>query len=182
MTQATENTQALQALPPVQGVPIGTILAYGGDISQSSILVSLSNAGWLFCNGDPYSTSDYPDLYNVIGFYFGGNLSTIFNVPNLQGQFLRGVSNGTGTDPDANSRTTSGTNGSTGDKVGSYQVDAFASHNHVLPYNNSPQSKGDNGGRLGFIGDPKQNSEDTGGSETRPKNIYVNFIIKAKNV
>ena len=66
--------------------PVGTIIAYMGKTAP---------AGYLFCNGSVYNIASYPDLsahiktqfgsYN----YFGGDGSSTFAVPNLQGEFLR---------------------------------------------------------------------------------------------
>jgi hypothetical protein len=70
--------------------------------------------------------------------------------------------------------------GATGDQVGSVQAHQFKSHTHSFskPY---IASRGDDGsttysevGNTETTGD----TEATGGSETRPKNAYVNYIIK----
>jgi microcystin-dependent protein len=42
--------------------------------------------GWAFCNGAQLSISQYNTLYNLIGTTFGGNGTTVFNLPNLQGR------------------------------------------------------------------------------------------------
>lgn len=48
-------------------------------------------AGWLECNGQVISRSEYSRLFGLIGTRFGaGNGSTTFNLPNLQDQFIRG--------------------------------------------------------------------------------------------
>lgn len=49
-------------------------------------------AGFLLCNGQTVSRTDYAALYNVIGTAFGfGDGSTTFNVPDYRGCFLRGL-------------------------------------------------------------------------------------------
>lgn len=54
--------------------PIGTVLDYAG---------SGVPAGWLACNGQAVSRSEYQFLFNVIGTTYGaGDGSTTFNVPN----------------------------------------------------------------------------------------------------
>jgi hypothetical protein len=69
--------------------------------------------------------------------------------------------------------------GNPGNQVGSVQADAFKSHTHTnnllggwstryVNYNGS-------GGSYGF---QETASSATGGSETRPINAYVNYIIK----
>ncbi len=63
--------------------PIGTILAFGG----SEIPV-----GWHLCDGTAVSRTAYAELFAIIGTNFGvGDGSTTFNLPDLQGEFLRGA-------------------------------------------------------------------------------------------
>ena len=63
--------------------PIGTILAFGG----SDIPV-----GWHLCDGTAVSRTAYAELFAIIGTNFGvGDGSTTFNLPDLQGEFLRGA-------------------------------------------------------------------------------------------
>jgi microcystin-dependent protein len=112
-------------------VPIGTILAYAGDVDGNA-RGSLETQGWLVCDGAEYAESDYPDLENTIGTYYGtASKAGMFKVPDLQGFFLRGLDGGTGRDPDANSRTSLYYGGNEGNKVGSYQGDELKSHTHT---------------------------------------------------
>ncbi|NEN92589.1 MAG: tail fiber protein [Okeania sp. SIO3H1] len=164
-------------------VPIGTISAYGGVVTGND-KQKLEDQGWLVCDGGEYSIGKYEDLYCKIGTYFGtvsspGN----FKVPDLRGRFVRGVDSGTGRDPDAADRTASATGGNTGDNVGSLQGDAFKEHSHKIKFDNSFQSNGPNSdSRRGrFQNDFDLSTNSVGGSETRPKNIYVNWIIKAED-
>ena len=102
-----------------------------------------------------------------------------FKIPNMKGAFLRGMASGSIRDPDSGSRTFSGTGGATGDNIGSYQADEFASHKHDTTASidgsvGSPytfQAYGDTGVNAISVGY-------SGGSETRPKNIYCIYIIK----
>lgn len=41
---------------------------------------------WALCNGQPMAISQNTALFSVIGTNFGGNGTTTFNLPNLQGQ------------------------------------------------------------------------------------------------
>jgi hypothetical protein len=155
-------------------VPAGIIDAYGG---------STAPAGWLKCDGTLYNGSSYPALYAAIGINFGG-YSGYFNVPDLRGRFLRGWSNGSGRDPDAASRYGEYSGQTGGDKIGSIQGDQLKSHNHyiartVVDLNGdnwfdwySGRSSTDDGTWYG------QYTESTGGNETRPINVSVNYIIK----
>jgi microcystin-dependent protein len=154
-------------------VPVGTILAFAGVNIPS---------GYLICDGAAVSRSTYANLYGVIGNSWGaGNNSTTFNLPDLRGQFLRGVTGSSTSDPDASSRTAKYSGGNTGNNVGSYQVDEFKSHNHNLMGNitsgggipNQYVAKGQN--------DPNTfglTTSNAGGNESRPKNAYVYYIIK----
>ena len=56
-----------------------------GDLCYS---LRTEKEGWLLCDGTSYSVSDYPNLFNVIGYTFGGSGDN-FNVPNYKGKFLQ---------------------------------------------------------------------------------------------
>lgn len=128
------SNEPMKAVPYARkaenGVPVGTIVAFGGDKTKIP-------EGWLLCDGKAYSSSAYPQLFAVLGTAHGngstGTSSTTgdFNVPYTQGLFLRGVADGTTTDPDASTRGANMAGGNTGDKVGSYQYFAVQSHNHT---------------------------------------------------
>lgn len=64
-------------------LPIGSITASGAD---------LSNDGFLLCNGQAVSRSDYAELFAKVGTTFGsGDGSTTFNVPDLRDKFVQGT-------------------------------------------------------------------------------------------
>lgn len=166
-------------------VPIGTIMAYGGDTTSSDVVDRLRQQGWLPCSGIPVSRDEYKDLYNVIGAAFGSKSDTTFQIPDMRGQFLRGVDQGSKRDPDAGLRQASAPNGNTGDKVGSVQEDQLKTHKHAVKAAHAGQTGGrSTGDPLAVAGWPRNHAgkevEATGGAETRPKNISVNWIIKAK--
>ena len=55
--------------------------------------------GWLLCPGQAVSRATYANLFAKIGTTFGvGDGSTTFNVPDLRGEFIRGLDNGRGVD------------------------------------------------------------------------------------
>lgn len=56
-----------------------------GDLCYS---LRTEKEGWLLCDGTSYSVSNYPNLFNVIGYTFGGSEDN-FNVPNCSGKFLQ---------------------------------------------------------------------------------------------
>ena len=160
--------------------PVGIINEYGGTIAPM---------GNLFCDGASYLRSDYPQLFSVIGTAFGSVDSTHFNVPDMRGIFARGVDGTAGNDPDKTSRTAIKPGGNIGNMVGSYETDAFQGHWH----NASMAPIGAGGGGAGVIWTPEQTYSTTVqdpiadathgtpriGYETRPKNININYIIKA---
>lgn len=67
------------------GTPTGTILAYASNGTLPD--------GYLACDGSSISRTTYADLFAVIGTTWGsGNGSTTFNLPNLNGYWLKGSS------------------------------------------------------------------------------------------
>ena len=96
----------------VQGVPAGSVFALAG--SQAGV-----PTGYLECDGSSVSRSTYSALFAVIGTTYGSASSTTFNLPNLRGQFIRGV-NTTGSGTDANRN------------IGSSQSEDNKSHNHSI--------------------------------------------------
>jgi microcystin-dependent protein len=152
----------------VQGVvPAGAISMYGGTTAPT---------GYLLCNGASVLRSDYPTLFAAISTAFGAADGTHFNVPDMRGIFPRGVDGGAGNDPDRASRTAAKTGGATGDNVGSAQADAFKAHIHYAGSDSGVQS-GPGSPELDSSANTHATTS-TGGSETRPKNVGVNFIIK----
>lgn len=174
--------EKLEALNAEAQAPVGTIMAFAGESSAVS-------SGWLLCDGTAYSRSDYGALFAIIGEYWGeGDGNTSFNVPDLRGMFLRGADMGTSNDPDTDTRT----GGSDNEMIGSRQEDAFQGHAHNAVYRNS-----NGGGTSNDYGIKSGNLEKTDGTlgvgdvleygaygtprattETRPANVYVNYIIK----
>lgn len=61
---------------------------------------STAPAGWLKCNGAAVSRATYAALFAAIGTTYGvGDGATTFNLPELRGEFLRGLDDGRGVDP-----------------------------------------------------------------------------------
>ncbi|MFP5042616.1 tail fiber protein [Parasediminibacterium sp. JCM 36343] len=94
-TYKSLGTQQLLSVPYAlnanNGVPAGTIVAFGGDTSKIP-------SGWILCDGRELSTTDtkYAALYDAIGSAWGSTGAGKFNAPYTLGEFLRGVSNGNG--------------------------------------------------------------------------------------
>lgn len=154
------SNEPMKAVPYARyafnGVPVGTIIAYGGDKNNIP-------EGWLLCDGASLLQTDYPQLYTIIGNSWGTSGSS-FNLPDLRGRFLRGVDRNmagspSGNDPDVNGRTASNAGGNTGNSVGSVQGDLFRSHVHYI---NLTTSSGGNH-RHSLIG---KNASNIGGGNT----------------
>ena len=195
------------ALMIQSATPPGTISAFGGEDVP---------IGWMLCDGRPLSSKNYPDLYRAIstnwgaGYYWEGTSclkkdNCDFNLPDLRGLFLRGVTEGRGGvfgDPDSGSRIYAYIGGATGDYVGSYQKDALQVHSHKVYFTEltgvglTPTRYVPNGGDAHAFSNPfSRNNSPTDlyageevsvaddipvltSRETRPRNAYVNYIIK----
>lgn len=138
--------------------PVGVISAFARILPPP---------GWLECNGQEVSRSEYTKLFEAMGTMFGeGDGETTFNLPDLRGEFIRGWDNERGID--------------SGREIGSYQGHLFASHTHEVRQKHSS----------GYIGNAwvpdvtynrsnyAHNTMSTGGNETRPRNIALMYCIK----
>lgn len=170
--------------------PAGMIMPFAGPAENIP-------DGWLLCDGSAVSRSDYANLYDAIGVCWGtGDGATTFNLPDLRGMFLRGVSGDSGNDEDAERRIVLTDNGgNTGNNVGSYQGDAirnitgsFKTFDREEPftsgvfYNSGTRwSSGvKSGGGDGWCPETAIDASRgvPVGSDNRPKNVYVTYIIK----
>ena len=135
------------------------------------------NSYWLRCNGQAVSRTDYPRLFAYLGEAYGnGDGSTTFNLPDYRGYTKRDTNDGAGVDPDAGSRTDRG-DGTTGDAVGTKQQDELKSHLHSVAGNNSSGGSNTIFTKLNSNSGSPQNTNLTGGNETRMKNININTYI-----
>lgn len=162
--------------------PAGTVTACA---SQADRLPAASQHGWLKCDGASVSKDAYPALYDAIGTTYGGNGNPSFNLPDLRGMFLRCVDDGTGRDPDSASRVMQGTGTVVGGRIGSVQQDQLKSHQHNWNhffywrhYSGSDIAVKQPNDSRNLQTNPRQaTNNDGGGSETRPRNSYVYFLI-----
>ena len=183
-------------------IPIGTIVPFAGEIDETW----LEQQGWLPCDGRSLNKQDYIDLALAIcnDYGGGGGSQGTVNLPDLRGRFARAVSHETGNDPDAGSRTASNTGGNTGNIVGSLQLSATGKpksefttstdgdHTHDAPHaptgNNAYAVAGSHYGlwttkskTTSTDGDHDHTITSGWDQETRPRNRYVNYIIKFQN-
>lgn len=169
------NTLSKQPLD----LPPATVHAYAGATAPE---------GWAMCDGSEVSRTEYAALFAAVGTTYGvGDGLDTFNLPDMRGQFLRalddmGTAQGAaGVDVDGTART-----------VGQTQAQATESHRHNDGYprangfsytnslygsftggtvSTSSQANGTYTGRYAY-------TSDYGGTETRPRNMAVNYIIK----
>ncbi len=164
--------------------PPGSIMAFAGPTNHIP-------DGWLLCDGRSLPTSDtnYARLYAAIGTAWGAGGTTNFNLPDLRGMFLRGVTGArtdAWADPQFTNRVAQAAGGSQGNSVGSVQVAEFKQHNHnngsynlLLVNNRAGIARYVMDGQSApNAWDPSGSILPAGGAETRPNNAYVNFIIK----
>ena len=179
--------------PSLRAQPVGTISAYGGDVTRLP-------EGYLLCDGTEYLTSQFPDLSAAIRANWGSSGPGRFKVPELRGLFLRGVNGNRRdslADPEADKRFAFNGQGNARNEVGSIQKYALQAHVHITPTQQALLTPGPEGidevtnSTFGvFNADPSLQTSrpvDQNGklietsSETRPSNAYVYWLIKAKN-
>jgi microcystin-dependent protein len=169
---------------------VGTFMLWGTETIPS----------WaLDCTGQSLAVATYPALHAALGYRYGGSGAN-FNLPNPRGYFLRFHDNAAGVDPDAASRTNRG-DGTTGDSVGTKQLDAFKAHDHSAavtdPGHTHPVPAGSGVAtvqndeadvEVATSADGTSGSATTGitvdvgaegGNETRGKNISFKLIVVA---
>jgi microcystin-dependent protein len=186
--------------------PPGTVIAFAGTVGGTGNVPP--PPGWLLCDGSAVSRTQYANLFAAIGTNSGaGDGASTFNLPDYRGYFLRGLDQGTGNDPDAAARTAAPNGGGFGNSVGSLQAPQVQSHSHGVndPGHSHPPPAGNLAwlmwnhstvaGDIGVVptsgGSPAVDGitnigsattgvsiQATGGSETRPLNAAVNYLIK----
>lgn len=157
------NTNYTLTLPTESGT-----LATSSVFPTGSVLWFAANTpptGFLKANGDAISRSTYATLFAVIGTTFGsGDGSTTFNLPDLRAEFIRGWDDGRGVD--------------SGRVFGSAQGQEIQAHVHTQ----TGSTVGPAAGSFAFAGGSGvaaiQNTQSTGGTETRPRNVALLACIK----
>jgi microcystin-dependent protein len=159
---------------------LSTVASRSADIKAGTtafFAMSTAPTGWLACDGGLYSRSVYADLFAAIGTTYGaGDGSTTFNVPDLRGEFVRGLDAGRGVDA--------------GRGLGTAQEDAMQDHVHSLSV--GARANAENFAAVGFgnnataftnSGSFTRTSLAGGNSvrttaETRPRNVALLACIK----
>ncbi|WP_163557156.1 tail fiber protein [Halomonas sp. NO4] len=116
--------------------------------------------GWLKCNGAEVARADYPRLFAAIGETHGaGDGATTFNLPDLRGEFVRGLDDGRGVDSgrglgssqgdDNKSHSHSASTNSTGSHGHSGSTNSTGSHSHSYTGQNANDGNLNNGSWAG---------------------------------
>ncbi len=143
----------------------GSFVINGTDIAPVGIPqpwpLATAPLGWLICNGATFDKAMYPFLAAA---YPSGKL------PDLRGEFIRGWDNGRGVDP--------------GRSLLAWQDDMIKKHSHTLGTYKSvdagikmPVTAGAELSNSGVGG--AMYTGEAGSSETRPRNIAFNYIVRA---
>jgi len=162
------------------GSPAGIIAPFAGTTAPS---------GWLACEGQAVSQTTYAALFAAIGttWDIGGEGAGNFRLPDLRGMFLRG----------AGTNATGSSSGAVGQPVSDYAADTYLNHSHAVTDPGHAHSYSIWGERRQAVGDQSSfwantgssttgsnttgltvNTSTTGGTETKPKNYGVLYIIK----
>jgi phage-related tail fiber protein len=176
-----------ETLTHLSGKDVAGLLAYLGLGEGSALPVGVPvpwpsatpPTGWLKCNGAAFSAEEYPELAKA----YPTN-----KLPDLRGEFIRGWDDGRGIDA--------------GRVLLSIQAGMLEKHRHPVVANDGydskeewelaaifrrayTQGKGLDGTSAGgtLIPSPTLHTRgsigNTGGSETRPRNIAFNYIVRA---
>jgi microcystin-dependent protein len=179
--QAATKSYVDQVLPP------GCIMPFAGTSVPTD---------WLACQGQAVSQTTYAALFAAIGTTWNttGEGAGNFRLPDLRGMFVRG----TGTNA------TGSSSGTVGPSVGSYAADTYLNHSHTatstdsghthdVGRNSATGSGAGGGGQFmdagasgGYVTTTSSTANisttvatsTTGGTETKPKNYGVLYIIK----
>lgn len=146
--------------------------------------------GWLKANGAAVSRSTYAALFSAIGKAFGaGDGITTFNIPDLRGEFIRGLDDGRGVDT---GRILSNTSQENQNKSHSHTGTAASAGTHAHSIDCRANS-GDGNAGVGSVSGVSGGTYATasagahthsvttvmeGGTEARPRNIALLACIK----
>lgn len=161
--------------PAASGLPVGAISCFAMQVPPEN---------WVVANGDAISRAAFPELFKAIGVTYGtGNGRTTFNLPDLRGEFIRGLDMGRDVDP--------------GRKLGTKQAGEIQAHKHAVSVgrywaNEDYRSQGypANNVHRAFRTTDRNDEAQTGGAtelvrtaggkETRPRNVALLICIKVK--
>jgi hypothetical protein len=171
---AVPNAMVAETLQGYQATniytPAGAIVSF----------LSACPTGYILANGQSLATAAYPNLFANLGYTFGGSGAN-FTLPSMQGYFLRGLDTTGNIDANGVGRT-----------LGSIEAQGTAinglrdtGHVHTTTYYYDLWEQGQNGapsnsgyGPANYYNTAVGYANLVGDSETRPKNIAVNYCLK----
>lgn len=169
-------------LPVAETLPPGVIAHFATNTAPS---------GWLKANGALVSRTTYAALFAVIGTTFGaGDGSTTFNIPDLRGEFLRGLDDGRGVDAGrANGSSQSsqnlshnhgGLDGAAGGHSHAISSSIATASTGVNTNNKEASITGSNGltPNTDAVAAHQHSISSDGGAEARPRNVALLVCIK----
>ncbi len=145
-------------------------------------------AGWLACDGSAVSRATYAALFAAVGTVWGvGDGVTTFNLPDLRGEFVRGLDNGRGVDA--------------GRALGTTQAGQVQAHHHLGYGDGNVGATWGTAGGSNVLGASGSDTDQTAsltsdgqspdgitggavnnpgvvGGETRPTNVALHYCIK----
>ncbi len=80
--------------PAIPSTPIGSVLAFAGEITgpdnaardnrtqDNRTGALIETLGWMACDGRSLPVQQYPELFNVLGYRYGGK-DEVFNIPDI---------------------------------------------------------------------------------------------------
>jgi microcystin-dependent protein len=171
---------------------VGSVINFMGKVvfDQNTQTYNIDAWGWTVCDGRKLEKAKYPELYFMIGDIYGSD-DTTFNLPDLRGYFLRGVSKEEDKASTENRKAASDKGEVNG--VGSTQEFALQTHVHTYDKPNNPMPpSGDKGAPCVSAITPNTETSapiesklspppaplNVSEYETRPSNVFVYFIIK----
>jgi hypothetical protein len=136
---------------------VGEIKTFAAGADSKDLIDQLAKQGWVEAAGQSAIRKDFDELWKITGTDWGSaDKTNVFFLPDLRGLFLRSWDHGraapgghtqspytgdpgdltqTRVQPRPEIDTGVGTQGATGDHVGSLQSDQVGSHQHTFPYN-----------------------------------------------
>jgi phage-related tail fiber protein len=155
---------------------------------------STAPSGWLKANGAAVSRTAYAKLFDAIGTSWGaGDGLNTFNLPDLRGEFIRGLDDGRGIDKDRGLGTAQGSQNLAHDHTGSTSIAGSHTHSFVdtQPMTKAGTDLAAGNAHSGTWGNNVSKStgsagshshtvtvESSGGIEARPRNVALLACIK----